>query len=44
MAFRLYGSHLLALCALALCLLHPRMYAHSFFHAKDAPFLSLFMR
>lgn len=43
LAFRLYGSRLLALCALALFLLHPRMYAHSFFNTKDAPFLSLFM-
>ena len=43
LAFRLYGSRLLALCALALFLLHPRMYAHSFFNSKDAPFLSLFM-
>ena len=43
LAFRLYGNRLLALCALSLFLLHPRLYAHSFFNAKDLPFLSLFM-
>ena len=43
LAFRLYRSRLLALVALGLYLLHPRLYAHSFFNAKDLPFLSLFM-
>ncbi len=43
LAFRLYGSRRLALCALGLFLLHPRLYAHSFFNSKDVPFLSLFM-
>ena len=43
LAFRLYGSRRLALCALGLFLLHPRLYAHSFFNSKDLPFLSLFM-
>ncbi len=43
LAFRLYGSRRLALAALGLFLLHPRLYAHSFFNAKDLPFLSLFM-
>ncbi len=43
LAFRLYRNRLLALCALSLFLLHPRLYAHSFFNAKDLPFLSLFM-
>ena len=43
LAFRLYRSRLLALVALGLYLLHPRLYAHSFFNSKDLPFLSLFM-
>ena len=43
LALRLFGSRGLALFALALFLLHPRIYAHSFFNSKDAPFLSLFM-
>ena len=43
LAFRLYGSRRLALGALGLFLLHPRLYAHSFFNSKDLPFLSLFM-
>ena len=43
LAFRLYHSRGLALVALGLYLLHPRLYAHSFFNSKDLPFLSLFM-
>ena len=43
LTFRLYRSRLTALCALGLFLLHPRLYAHSFFNSKDIPFLSLFM-
>ena len=43
LTFRRYGSRGLALCALGLFLLHPRLYAHSFFNSKDLPFLSLFM-
>ena len=43
LAFRLYGRRWLALAALGLFLLHPRLYAHSFFNSKDLPFLSLFM-
>ena len=43
LAYRLYGSRWLALCAQGLFLLHPRLYAHSFFNSKDIPFLSLFM-
>ena len=42
-AFHLYGSRALALCALGLFVLHPRLYAHSFVNSKDLPFLSLFM-
>ena len=43
LAYRLFGSRLLALFALLLFLLHPRIYAQSFFNSKDVPFLSLFM-
>ena len=43
LAWRLSDSRLIALCALLLYLLHPRLYAHSFFNSKDAPFLTLFM-
>ena len=37
------GRRILALGALGLFLLYPRLYAHSFFNSKDVPFLSLFM-
>lgn len=40
---RMFNSRLLALFALLLFLLHPRIYAHSFFNSKDLPFLSMFM-
>jgi len=43
LAYRLFGSRLVALFAMLLFLLHPRMYAHSFFNSKDVPFLSMFM-
>lgn len=43
LTYRLYGRRPLALCAMGLFLLHPRLYAHSFFNSKDIPFLSLFM-
>ena len=43
LAYRLFGSRWLALFALLLFVLHPRIYAHSFFDSKDVPFLSLFM-
>ena len=40
---RLFGDRRLALFALLLFLLHPRIYAHSFFNSKDLPFLAAFM-
>ena len=40
---RLFGSKWLALFALLLFLLHPRLYAHSFFNSKDIPALSMLM-
>ena len=43
LALRLFGSRLLALAAMLLFLLHPRLYGHSFFNAKDIPFLVMFI-
>ena len=43
LVLRLCNSRLLALVAMVLFLLHPRIYAHSFFNSKDAPFLAAFM-
>lgn len=40
---RMGGGRLLALFAMLLFLLHPRIWAHSFFNTKDVPFLSMFM-
>ena len=40
---RLFGSRPLALVAMVLFLLHPRIYGHSFFNSKDIPFLAMFM-
>ena len=42
LAYHLLGSRLLALLALLIFLLHPRIYAHSFFNSKDPVFLSMF--
>ena len=43
LAYRMTDSRLLGLFAMLLFLLHPRIYAHSFFNSKDLPFLSMFM-
>ena len=43
LVLRLFGSRALALVAMVLFLLHPRIYAHSFFNSKDPPFLAAFM-
>ncbi len=43
LACRLLGDRRLALFALLLFLLHPRIYAHSFYNTKDIPFLAMFM-
>ena len=43
LAYRLFGNRLVALFAMLIFLLHPRMYAHSFFNTKDLPFLCAFM-
>ena len=42
LAYRLTGSRAIALFALLLFLLHPRLYAHSFLNSKDIPFLGMF--
>ena len=38
LAYRTLGSRWIALLAMLLFLLHPRLYAHSFFNVKDIPF------
>ena len=43
LARRLFRSGPLALLAMLLFLLHPRLYAHAFFNSKDVPFLATFM-
>ena len=43
LACRLFGDRRLALFALLLFLLHPRLYGHSFFNSTDIPFLATFM-
>ena len=44
LAYRMMmGSRLIALLAMLMFLLHPRLYAHSFFTSKDAPFAALLL-
>ena len=43
LVLRLFNSRPLALVAMVLFLLHPRIYAHSFFDSKDTSFLAAFM-
>ena len=43
LARRLFASRILPPLAMTLFLLHPRLYAHSFFNSKDIPYLALFM-
>ena len=43
LVWRMFGSRWLALTAMLLFLLHPRLYAYSFFNTKDLPFASMFM-
>ena len=38
LAYRMIGSRWIALFAMLLFVLHPRLYAHSFFNSKDCPF------
>jgi len=39
----LYKNKMLATIAFFMIVLHPRLYAHSFFNTKDIPFLSMFI-
>ena len=41
LAYRMMGSGWVALLAMLMFLLHPRLYAHSFFNTKDSPFAAL---
>ena len=43
LAYRMFGSRGLAMLAMLMFLLHPRLYAHSFFNSKDIPFAVMFM-
>ena len=42
LAYRLFNNRLIAVLALLIFLLHPRIYAHSFLNSKDPVFLSMF--
>ena len=42
LAYRLFNNRLIAILALLIFLLHPRIYAHSFLNSKDPVFLSMF--
>ena len=41
LAYRMVGNRWVALFAMLLFLLHPRLYAHSFFNSKDIPFAAM---
>ena len=43
LACHLFNNRLIALFALLIFLLHPRIYAHSFVNSKDLPFLAMFV-
>ena len=43
LAYRMLDSRWAALFAMLLFLLHPRLYAHSFFNAKDIPFAAMLL-
>ena len=43
LAYRMMGSRWIALLAMQMFLLHPRLYAHSFFNVKDIPFAALLL-
>ena len=43
LARRLFGAPMFALFAMLFFLLHPRLYAHSFFNSTDVPFLVAFI-
>ena len=41
LAYRMIGSRWVALLAMLMFPLHPRLYAHSFFNSKDVPFAAM---
>ena len=43
LAYRMLGSRWIALLAMLMFLLHPRLYAHSFFNSKDVPFAAMLL-
>ena len=43
LAYRTLGSRWIALLAMLMFLLHPRLYAHSFFNTRDVPFAVLLL-
>ena len=43
LAYRMLGNRWIALFAMLLFLLHPRLYAHSFFNTKDIPFVAMLL-
>ena len=43
LAYRMLGSRWIALLAMLMFLLHPRLYAHSFFNVKDVPFAAILL-
>ena len=43
LVYRMLGSRWVALLAMLMFLLHPRLYAHSFFNVKDVPFAAMLL-
>ena len=43
LAYRVIGSRWVALFAMLMFMLHPRLYAHSFFNTKDIPFAAMLL-
>ena len=43
LSYRLFHNRFVALFGALLFLLHPRLYAHSFFNSRDMPFVTLFI-
>ena len=43
LAYRMFGSRWVAMFAMLMFLLHPRLYGHSFVNTKDIPFAALFV-
>ena len=43
LAYRMIGNRWIALFAMLMFLLHPRLYAHSFFNSKDVPFAAMLL-